>query len=103
MCVIIFYIVSSRAVVFSVIQKSYDYAANFAKIKICLAVMDLRSVFDKQGDLSEFEIASLVNLFPRTPDEAKVSLKYYKMLYILLLLRIKMASEVSFFVFTISV
>lgn len=55
------------------LQKSYDYAANFAKVKVRQAVLDLRSVLDKQGDLHEFEIASLVNLFPRTPDEAKVS------------------------------
>lgn len=56
-----------------VLQKSFDYSANFAKIKVRQAVLDLRSVLDKQGDLHEFEIASLVNIFPRTPDEAKVS------------------------------
>ena len=55
----------------NVIRQAYDYAASFAKIKVRQAVLDLRSVLDKHGDLVEFEIACLVNLFPRSPDEAK--------------------------------
>lgn len=55
----------------NVIRQAYDYSASFAKIKVRQAVLDLRSVLDKHGDLVEFEIASLVNIFPRSPDEAK--------------------------------
>lgn len=55
-----------------VIHKAYDYATSFAKIKVRQAVLDLRSVLDKHGDLVEFEIASLVNIFPRSINEAKV-------------------------------
>lgn len=55
----------------NIIRQAYDYSANFAKIKVRQAVLDLRSVLEKQGDLAEFEIASLVNLFPRSAEEAK--------------------------------
>jgi DNA-directed RNA polymerase II subunit RPB4 len=54
------------------VRQAYDYSTHFAKIKVRQAVLDLRSVLDKHGDLVEFEISCLVNLFPRCADEAKV-------------------------------
>lgn len=57
-----------------IIQKCHDYAANFSKIKVRQAVLDLRSTLEKIGEIKEFEVCCLVNLFPRTLDEAKVRL-----------------------------
>lgn len=53
-----------------VLKKSHEYTVNFSKIKVRQAVLDLRSALEKH-DLYEFEIASLVNLIPRTAAEAR--------------------------------
>ncbi|KAH7648957.1 hypothetical protein FG379_001326 [Cryptosporidium bovis] len=55
----------------SLMKSSYEYSHKFGKIKNRASVMLIREALDETCKLHEFEIASLVNLLPRTPDEAK--------------------------------
>ncbi|KAH8739929.1 hypothetical protein FG386_001746 [Cryptosporidium ryanae] len=59
----------------SMIRSSYEYSQKFGKIKNRASVMLIREALDETCKLHEFEIASLVNLLPRTPDEAKTNIK----------------------------
>ncbi|CUV05372.1 unnamed protein product [Cryptosporidium hominis] len=60
----------------TLIKSAYDYSYKFGKIKNRASVILIREALDETTKLHEFEIASLVNLLPRTPDEAKVSIKH---------------------------
>ncbi|CDR96906.1 RNA polymerase Rpb4 family protein, putative [Babesia bigemina] len=51
------------------IKTSHDYASRFAILKFRSAIVDIRTWRD--GSLHEFEMASLVNLLPKSVDEAK--------------------------------
>eukprot|EP01057_Protomagalhaensia_wolfi_P000394 Protomagalhaensia_wolfi_Nauph_80__393@NODE_1218_length_1652_cov_66_976441_g937_i0_p2_GENE_NODE_1218_length_1652_cov_66_976441_g937_i0NODE_1218_length_1652_cov_66_976441_g937_i0_p2_ORF_typecomplete_len138_score27_55RNA_pol_Rpb4/PF03874_16/2_7e20_NODE_1218_length_1652_cov_66_976441_g937_i011341547 len=53
------------------IKKSYEYAVRFAQISNRQAIFDLRSALEAHQFLEEFEMASLVNLVPRSAEEAK--------------------------------
>eukprot|EP01053_Blabericola_migrator_P005389 Blabericola_migrator_1__5388@NODE_275_length_10491_cov_112_748561_g228_i0_p6_GENE_NODE_275_length_10491_cov_112_748561_g228_i0NODE_275_length_10491_cov_112_748561_g228_i0_p6_ORF_typecomplete_len136_score23_54RNA_pol_Rpb4/PF03874_16/1_3e20Hemolysin_N/PF12563_8/0_022_NODE_275_length_10491_cov_112_748561_g228_i050875494 len=53
------------------IKKSHDYAVRFAQITNRQAIFDLRSALESHQFLEEFEMASLVNLIPRSAEEAK--------------------------------
>ncbi|KAL3129252.1 hypothetical protein CHM_3g4320 [Cryptosporidium hominis] len=55
----------------TLIKSAYDYSYKFGKIKNRASVILIREALDETTKLHEFEIASLVNLLPRTPDEAK--------------------------------
>ncbi|KAJ1606400.1 hypothetical protein OIY81_3219 [Cryptosporidium canis] len=63
---------SSSEEAHTLIKSVYDYSYKFGKIKNRASVMLIREALDETTKLHEFEIASLVNLLPRTPDEAKV-------------------------------
>lgn len=54
------------------IQLSYDYCRRFGKIQHRGAVVDIRSALEREGDLSEYEMCMLVNLMPKSVEEAKV-------------------------------
>ncbi|KAJ1604572.1 hypothetical protein OJ253_3591 [Cryptosporidium canis] len=62
---------SSSEEAHTLIKSVYDYSYKFGKIKNRASVMLIREALDETTKLHEFEIASLVNLLPRTPDEAK--------------------------------
>eukprot|EP01054_Gregarina_sp_Poly1_P003235 Gregarina_sp_Poly_1__3234@NODE_1920_length_3080_cov_105_681713_g1238_i0_p4_GENE_NODE_1920_length_3080_cov_105_681713_g1238_i0NODE_1920_length_3080_cov_105_681713_g1238_i0_p4_ORF_typecomplete_len135_score19_23RNA_pol_Rpb4/PF03874_16/1_5e21_NODE_1920_length_3080_cov_105_681713_g1238_i022292633 len=60
-----------NAVSQGLIKKSYEYAVKFAQISNRQAIFDLRSALEAHQVLEEFEMASLVNLVPRSAEEAK--------------------------------
>lgn len=53
------------------IKTSHDYASRFAILKFRSAIVDIRTTIERDGLLHEFEMASLVNLLPKSVDEAK--------------------------------
>ncbi|KAK1444609.1 hypothetical protein BgAZ_105150 [Babesia gibsoni] len=53
------------------IKTSHDYASRFAILKFRSAIVDIRTTIERDGSLHEFEMASLVNLLPKSVDEAK--------------------------------
>ncbi|CDJ40151.1 DNA-directed RNA polymerase II, putative [Eimeria tenella] len=55
----------------NLIKASYEYASRFGKMTVRTAVVEIRKHLEREGDLQQFELALLVNLLPRTPDEAK--------------------------------
>lgn len=56
----------------TLIKQAYEYSAKFAQVSNRQAIFDLRTALESRGVLEEFEMALLVNLMPRSPDEAKV-------------------------------
>ncbi|TRY52345.1 RNA polymerase Rpb4 [Cryptosporidium tyzzeri] len=72
----------------TLIKSAYDYSYKFGKIKNRASVILIREALDETTKLHEFEIASLVNLLPRTPDEAKVSMKHPSLYENLIFLRV---------------
>ncbi|PFH38654.1 DNA-directed RNA polymerase II RPB4 [Besnoitia besnoiti] len=55
----------------SLLKASYDYSTRFAKLRTRNVIVDLRSNLEREGDLHQYEIAQLVDLLPKSPDEAK--------------------------------
>ncbi|CDJ60053.1 DNA-directed RNA polymerase II, putative [Eimeria maxima] len=63
--------VSRPAEAHNLIKASYEYSSRFGKMTVRTAVVEIRKHLEREGDLQQFELALLVNLLPRTPDEAK--------------------------------
>ncbi|KAL8271174.1 hypothetical protein Esti_004906 [Eimeria stiedai] len=63
--------VSRPAEAHNLIKASYEYSARFGKMTVRTAVVEIRKHLEREGDLQQFELALLVNLLPRTADEAK--------------------------------
>ncbi|SBT31843.1 DNA-directed RNA polymerase II 16 kDa subunit [Plasmodium ovale wallikeri] len=53
------------------IKSSFDYANKFATIKSRSSIVDVRTNLERIGELHEYEIAMLVNLLPKTVQEAR--------------------------------
>ncbi|UKJ90339.1 RNA polymerase subunit RPB4-like protein [Theileria orientalis] len=53
------------------IKTSHEYASRFAILKCRNAIVDIRTTIERDGLLHEFEMASLVNLLPKSVEEAK--------------------------------
>ncbi|KAK2196618.1 bifunctional RNA polymerase subunit Rpb4-RPC9/HRDC-like superfamily/DNA-directed RNA polymerase II subunit Rpb4-like/Rpb4-RPC9 superfamily/RNA polymerase Rpb4-RPC9 [Babesia duncani] len=53
------------------IKTSHEYASRFAILKYRNAIVDIRTTIERDGTLHEFEMASLVNLLPKSVEEAK--------------------------------
>ncbi|AFZ79246.1 DNA-directed RNA polymerase II 16 kDa subunit, putative [Theileria equi strain WA] len=53
------------------IKASHEYASRFAILKYRNAIVDVRTTIERDGCLHEFEMASIVNLLPKSVDEAK--------------------------------
>nr|BAN65372.1 RNA polymerase Rpb4 family protein [Babesia bovis] len=53
------------------IKTSHEYASRFAILKFRSAIVDIRTTIEREGSLHEFEMASVVNLLPKSVDEAK--------------------------------
>eukprot|EP00922_Rhytidocystis_sp_ex-Travisia-forbesii_P019507 GHVS01028863.1.p1 GENE.GHVS01028863.1~~GHVS01028863.1.p1 ORF type:complete len:131 (+),score=16.66 GHVS01028863.1:89-481(+) len=62
------------------IQMSYDYCCRFGKVRHRNAVVDIRSSLEREGDLTEYEICMLVNMMPKTAEEAKALIPSLKRL-----------------------
>ena len=62
---------SSYSPKFSLIKQSYDYACRFARVQGRMNVLNLRDTLEHHVTMKEIEIALLVNLQPRSVDEAK--------------------------------
>ncbi|KAG6440018.1 RNA polymerase Rpb4 family protein [Babesia bovis T2Bo] len=52
-------------------RTSHEYASRFAILKFRSAIVDIRTTIEREGSLHEFEMASVVNLLPKSVDEAK--------------------------------
>ncbi|ANQ06528.1 DNA-directed RNA polymerase II 16 kDa subunit [Plasmodium coatneyi] len=55
----------------TLIKSSFDYANKFATIKNRSSIVDVRTNLERIGELHEYEIAMLVNLLPKTVQEAR--------------------------------
>ncbi|XP_058515667.1 uncharacterized protein LOC131479066 [Ochotona princeps] len=51
------------------LKASYEYANRFAKFRTRNVIVDLR-IWEREGDLHQFEIAQLVNIMPKSVEEA---------------------------------
>merc|ERR1712227_625480 len=52
-------------------EKSLEYACHFSKITNKQTLIQLREELDRRVEMQDFEVALLLNLHPRTVDEAK--------------------------------
>eukprot|EP00920_Eleutheroschizon_duboscqi_P029900 GHVT01072580.1.p1 GENE.GHVT01072580.1~~GHVT01072580.1.p1 ORF type:complete len:141 (+),score=31.92 GHVT01072580.1:175-597(+) len=55
----------------ALIRQSYEYAMRFTKLKSRNAIIDIRVFLEHEGEVNEHEVALLVNLQPRSVDEAR--------------------------------